>query len=62
MPMGNHEHGKNDILNMGVQWTTGPVTVLGINITNKLQNLYELSFKPVLEKIKYLLHTWKKDN
>ena len=44
---------------MGLHWTQEPVHTLGINISGKESDHYELNFKPKIIKMQQLLNSWK---
>ena len=42
----------------GLEWTIGPVTVLGITFSNNKDQLFIFNYTPKLSRLKRLLHVW----
>ena len=49
MPFGKSYTDKDMICDLGLQWTTGPFNILGINMEHTFTKLYELNFVPKME-------------
>ena len=42
-----------------LQWTKGPITILGVQITPNLDILQQLNFEPKVKKFKQILNIWQ---
>ena len=62
MPVGDHEYQKTKICHLGLSWTTGPLTVLGIKIDNTFSNFFDLNYLPKIDIIKKQLSIWSNRN
>ena len=46
MPFGEHEVDKEKICDLRINWTLGPMCILGINMENTFTQLFELNYLP----------------
>jgi hypothetical protein len=60
MPLGNHYLDKAEIEHMGLHWTKGPITTLGIKLEHTLQKTFDLNLVPKLEKLIDQIKIWSK--
>ena len=60
MPFGKYYMDKDMICDLGLQWTTGPVNILGINMEHTFTKLYGLNFVPKMEIAKQQIQLWLK--
>ena len=42
-----------------VAWTSDPINILGIWVSNNYDEIIQKNYQPVLEKIKIILNSWK---
>ena len=52
---------SNEILatDWNFQWTKGPISILGVQITSNLQELQHINFEPKLKKFRQILNIWQ---
>ena len=43
-----------------VKWTSDPINVLGVTIDHDIQKCLQLNYEPIIQKVKSVLHNWKK--
>ena len=62
MPFGEHEVDKEEICDLGINWTLGPICILGINIENTFTQLFELNYLAKKKYVTELCALWSKRN
>ena len=58
LPFGEHDHDRQQIANMGLSWTTGPLNILGVELTNRFDDHLNLNYKPKINIIKEHMSAW----
>ena len=59
MPMTEHTVGKQEIINLGLNWSEGPVNLLGIVLYRNLSETCNANYTSKLEKLKQVIYAWK---
>ena len=60
MPMSDHRLNKSEIEKIGLHWSRGPVSILGVVLETSLNQIDNLNYIPKLEKIKETIRIWNK--
>ena len=59
MPMRNHKVGMTDLIQLGLSWTNGPVSLLGVHMFQNMSDTCDFNYKLKPDKIRQIIYAWE---
>ena len=60
MPLYKHRRIKDEIVSLGLNWTNGPVSLLGVSLFSDTEQITKFNYELKLNKIKNVVTSWSK--